>query len=150
MGSIPVRTTGCPKSELGPHCRNLDQRRVKPSRKKKSGFSHVSLREDNTDPTFCKNASIHYNIYNAMHIQFGSDKWARSKFDLFFFVVFLCEVFDLLVAEITRNGRLGCTTPGFALAESIVRCRRIFEEEERAVRLSCRTFTTRSTLPWWT
>jgi deoxyribonuclease-2 len=36
-------------------------------------------RQANTDPSFCKNKTIHYNVYNAMHIQFGSDKWARSK-----------------------------------------------------------------------
>ena len=35
--------------------------------------------EANTDPSFCKNGTIDFSIYNAMHIRFGSDTWARSK-----------------------------------------------------------------------
>ena len=35
--------------------------------------------QTNTDFTFCKNDTVDHNIYNAMHIRFGSDTWARSK-----------------------------------------------------------------------
>ena len=34
----------------------------------------------NIDPSFCKNESISYNVWNAMHISFdGTTSWARTK-----------------------------------------------------------------------
>jgi hypothetical protein len=38
----------------------------------------------NIIPTFCKNSTIHYNVYDAMHVQFGSVPWARTKGKTFF------------------------------------------------------------------
>ncbi len=35
--------------------------------------------DSNIDPSFCKNRTIHYSVYNAMHINFGEGAWARSK-----------------------------------------------------------------------
>ncbi len=35
--------------------------------------------DSNIDPSFCKNRTIHYSVYNAMHINFGSGAWARTK-----------------------------------------------------------------------
>lgn len=48
-------------------------------------------KESNNDPSFCKNKTIHYNVYNAMHIRFGSDTWPRSKFrEILLVLSFLC------------------------------------------------------------
>ena len=35
--------------------------------------------DSNIDPSFCKNRTIRYSVYNAMHINFGDGAWARSQ-----------------------------------------------------------------------
>ena len=101
--------------------------------------------DSNIDPSFCKNRTIHYSVYNAMHINFGEGAWARSKdhSKVWRFCLFL---------RLTKknSGRSGFTTRGCALAASTASSRRTCAAAAPAARRSCRRCTTLCIRPLWT